>query len=219
MPPSPDEVTWAILKDTRDQAALARFVARYPNSAFRPQAEAQMAALESNSAGKPGLARTSVSSPTSADFYTFTSALASAGTPWCVDVPGSEYRPGRPLSLFGCAGTPNQIFGFGNRSNLTAGGLCLAGGSRNRNRAPGAGDPVVLAECDGSDHQVWELEPFDDNPSLISLVAPSGLCVTVDGANPAPRAPRGTGRRPVPCGARARRGARPGESAAPAPNP
>jgi hypothetical protein len=69
------------------------------------------------------------------------------------------------------------------------GGLCLDGRSRTRGKPPGAGDPVIIAECDGSDHQVWELEPFESDPSLISVVAPSGLCVTVDGPNSGPRTP------------------------------
>ena len=189
-PPSADEVTWAILKETSDEAALKRFVAQYPTSALRQQAEARMAALAAEpAAAKPEVARTTESSPTSADFYTFTSALASADNRWCIDVPGADYQPGKLLSLFGCAGTPNQIFGFANRSNLTSGGLCLDGRARDRGKAPGAGDPVVLAECDGSDHQVWELEPFQSDPSLVLLVAPSGMCVTVDGANAAPRTP------------------------------
>jgi len=189
VPPSPDEITWAILKETNDEAALKRFLAQYPSSAFRQQAETRMAALAAEPPGKPELSRTSVSSPTSADFYTFTSALAAADDRLCIDVPGSEFQPGKPLSLFGCGGTPNQIFGFANRSNLTAGGLCLDGRSRDRGKPPGAGDPVVIAECDGSDHQVWELEPSDKEPSLISVVAPSGLCVTVDGAKAGPRTP------------------------------
>ena len=187
--PSPDEVTWAILQDTKDEGALKRFVAQYPNSTFRPQVEARMAALQAEPAGKSDIARTSVSSPTAADFYTFTSALTSADSRLCIDVPGSEYQPGKSLSLFGCDGTPSQIFGFANRSNLTVGGLCLDGRSRTRGIAPGAGDPVIIAECDGSDHQVWELEPFESDSSLISVVAPSGLCVTVDGPNAGPRTP------------------------------
>jgi hypothetical protein len=189
VPPSADEITWAILQETNDQAALKRFLAQYPNTTFRQQAEARMAALAAQPAEKQQVSRTSVSSPTSADFYTFTSALASADSRWCIDVPGAEFQPGKSLSLFGCTGTPNQIFGFANRSNLTAGGLCLDGRSANRGKPPVAGDPVVIAECDGSDHQVWELEPFDSEPSLISVVAPSGLCVTVDGADAGPRTP------------------------------
>jgi uncharacterized caspase-like protein len=43
--PGPDEVTWALLKDTSDPAALKRFVEQFPNSALRPQAESRIAAL------------------------------------------------------------------------------------------------------------------------------------------------------------------------------
>ena len=46
VPPSPDEVTWALLKETTDKAALMRFTAQYPNSALRKDAEARIAALE-----------------------------------------------------------------------------------------------------------------------------------------------------------------------------
>jgi hypothetical protein len=189
VPPSSDEITWAIVKETSDEAALRRFVAQYPNSQFRQQAEARMAALAAQPAGKPDLSRAGASSPTSADLYTFTSGLTSDDRSLCIDVPGSQYQPGKSLSLFGCEGTPNQIFGFANRSNLTVGGLCLDGRAAQRGKPPGAGDPVVIAECDGSDHQVWELEPFDNDAVLISVVAPSGLCVTVDGASAGPRTP------------------------------
>ena len=48
---------------------------------------------------------------------------------------------------------------------------------------------MVIDECDGSDHQVWELQPFETDRSLISVVAPSGLCVTVAGADAGPRTP------------------------------
>ena len=45
-PPAPDEVTWSVLKDTTDTDALKRFIARYPDSALRKQAEERMAALQ-----------------------------------------------------------------------------------------------------------------------------------------------------------------------------
>lgn len=44
--PSPDQAAWALLKDTTDEAALKRFVAQYPSSPLRQDAEARMAALE-----------------------------------------------------------------------------------------------------------------------------------------------------------------------------
>jgi hypothetical protein len=43
--PGPDEVTWGLLKDTSDPAALKRFVEQFPESPLRPQAETRMAAL------------------------------------------------------------------------------------------------------------------------------------------------------------------------------
>jgi hypothetical protein len=53
VPPKPDELTWAWLKDTTDEAALKRFTAQYPDSALRKQAEARVAALEATQAAKP----------------------------------------------------------------------------------------------------------------------------------------------------------------------
>lgn len=41
-----DEIAWALLKDTTDEAALKRFLARYPDSALRKDAETRIAALE-----------------------------------------------------------------------------------------------------------------------------------------------------------------------------
>src|SRR5262249_54832000 len=43
--PGPDEVTWQLLRDTSDPAALKRFVAQFPNSPLRAQAETRIAAL------------------------------------------------------------------------------------------------------------------------------------------------------------------------------
>jgi hypothetical protein len=45
-PPQPDEIAWAFLKGTTDEDALKRFVAHYPNSVLRKDAEAQLAAAE-----------------------------------------------------------------------------------------------------------------------------------------------------------------------------
>jgi ribosomal protein S12 len=53
VPPSPDEVTWGMLKETTDEAALKRFTSQYPNSALRKDAEARIAALEAAQAAKP----------------------------------------------------------------------------------------------------------------------------------------------------------------------
>jgi ribosomal protein S12 len=53
VPPSPDEVTWGLLKETTDEAALKRFTAQYPNSALRKDAEARIAALETAAKAVP----------------------------------------------------------------------------------------------------------------------------------------------------------------------
>jgi uncharacterized caspase-like protein len=43
--PGPDEITWALIKDTSDAAAIARFIKEFPKTALRAQAEARVAAL------------------------------------------------------------------------------------------------------------------------------------------------------------------------------
>ena len=45
VPPGPDEVTWVLLKDTTDIAALKRFTTQYPATPLRKEAEARIAAL------------------------------------------------------------------------------------------------------------------------------------------------------------------------------
>jgi hypothetical protein len=52
-PPSPDEVTWLLLKDTTDEAALQRFIAQYPTSPLLKDAQARIAALAAADAAKP----------------------------------------------------------------------------------------------------------------------------------------------------------------------
>jgi Caspase domain len=53
MPPGPDEVTWVLLKETTDEAALKRFTAQYPDSPLRKDADARIAALEGGKAAAP----------------------------------------------------------------------------------------------------------------------------------------------------------------------
>jgi uncharacterized caspase-like protein len=43
--PGPDEITWNFLKGTNDSAALQRFIAEFPKSPLRGQAEARVASL------------------------------------------------------------------------------------------------------------------------------------------------------------------------------
>jgi TIR domain len=56
-PPRPDEVAWQLLKDTSDEAELKRFVAQYPDSPLRKDAEARIAALEAARPAKAPLPR------------------------------------------------------------------------------------------------------------------------------------------------------------------
>jgi Caspase domain len=53
VPPGPDEVTWALLKETNDEGAIKRFTAQYPKSFLRKEAEARIAALEAAQAATP----------------------------------------------------------------------------------------------------------------------------------------------------------------------
>ena len=53
VPPGPDEVTWLLLKETTDEAALQRFIKQYPNSPLRKEAQARIAALTESQAAKP----------------------------------------------------------------------------------------------------------------------------------------------------------------------
>jgi peptidoglycan hydrolase-like protein with peptidoglycan-binding domain len=58
-----DQIGWALVKDTTDEAALKRFIAQYPRSPLRKEAEARVAAL--------GAARASGSGPPGADEATW----------------------------------------------------------------------------------------------------------------------------------------------------
>jgi outer membrane protein assembly factor BamD (BamD/ComL family) len=51
--PGPDEVAWGLLKETSDDAALRRFIAQYPASPLRKDAEARVAAFTAAAAAKP----------------------------------------------------------------------------------------------------------------------------------------------------------------------
>jgi uncharacterized caspase-like protein len=53
VPPSSDQVSWELIKDTTDESALKRFVARYPDSALRKDADGRIAALEAAKPPKP----------------------------------------------------------------------------------------------------------------------------------------------------------------------
>lgn len=52
-PPRPDEVAWVLLKQTTDEGALKAFIAQYPDSPLRKDAEARITAIETARAAEP----------------------------------------------------------------------------------------------------------------------------------------------------------------------
>jgi hypothetical protein len=109
-------------------------------------------------------------------FLVFKSLLSAGSANWCMDDAAGTYQPGVQIAVSGCSGAPSQTFGYENGANLTLGGLCLDG------QPSAAGSPVVIAECDGSDHQVWVLQPFQSNNNVFLIGTSEGLCVSVNGA-------------------------------------
>lgn len=55
--PDPDEVTWSLMRDTRDISQIERFISQFPQSARRPEAEKRIAALQSERAASDEAAR------------------------------------------------------------------------------------------------------------------------------------------------------------------
>jgi hypothetical protein len=119
-----------------------------------------------------------VSAQAAEDTYTFKSDLSTPQAAWCITVPSSDLGT-RPV-IAACSGNANQVFGYENGGAVTSGGACLDGRSGTPGKRPGEGDPVVLVECDGSDHQAWQLPAFSGNPDVFSIGNNDGLCVTVD---------------------------------------
>jgi hypothetical protein len=118
-------------------------------------------------------------------YYQFKSILSTDKDSWCIEVPNSDYKAGTQLILARCKYCPsanNQIFADSN-GNLTIGGFCVDAGE-----SPKEGDPVSLAECDGSDRQVWEVKPQEQNSGYRINVA-SKMCITIDGGDAVDGAP------------------------------
>ena len=109
-------------------------------------------------------------------FLVFKSLLSAGSANWCMDDAAGIYQPNVQIAVSSCSGAPSQTFGYENGANLTLGGLCLDG------QPSAAGSPVVIAECDGSDHQVWVLQPFQSNNNVFLIGNSEGMCVSVNGA-------------------------------------
>ncbi|HEY0777326.1 MAG TPA: S8 family serine peptidase [Gemmatirosa sp.] len=99
-------------------------------------------------------------------------ALQSAASPLCVDVPSGAQTNGTRVRGWTCAGTDNQRFvvpGVGQTGPIRASnGLCLdavQGGTAN-------GEPVGLWTCNGWIHQRWTVTPAGQIQDAVT-----GLCL------------------------------------------
>jgi len=74
----------------------------------------------------------------------------------CIDVPASNFQPGRHLQMWDCNDTVSQVFTFDALDGqLSIANLCVeAGGGKGQQ-----GDPIQLARCTEAPNQVWRPKP------------------------------------------------------------
>ena len=113
------------------------------------------------------------------DYYVFKSLLSTPNAGWCINV--AQDQAAAHVMISACSGKPSQAFGYEGGGTLTNGGYCLDAQPGAPNQPPGAGDPVVIAECTGADSQIWDLQPFKRRADAFAISNQDGLCVTVDG--------------------------------------
>jgi hypothetical protein len=91
----------------------------------------------------------------------------------CIDVPASDFRPGRHLQMWDCNDTAAQTFAFDAlNGRLTVADLCVeAGGGYGQQ-----GDPIQLAKCSGAPNQSWKTEPVGN---FYKFVGMNGLCIDI----------------------------------------
>ena len=91
----------------------------------------------------------------------------------CVDVPASQFAPGKHLQMWDCNDTAAQIFAFDAlNGHLLISGLCVeAGGGQGQPR-----DPIQLAKCSGALNQVWKTDPVGN---FYKFVGMNGLCFDI----------------------------------------
>ncbi len=114
-------------------------------------------------------------------FFRIRSTVSAENTSWCVDLSGALYKEQTKFAIWNCAGQPNQVFGFESNSNLTMGGFCvdgLAGGTGDQKERKSVG----IAECKGSDRQVWQMRRVAGSGDRVEIANMDGLCMTVDTA-------------------------------------
>jgi Ricin-type beta-trefoil lectin domain/PAN domain len=91
----------------------------------------------------------------------------------CIDVPNSNFTPGKHLQMWDCNDTEAQIFAFDAlNGRLVIGGLCVeAGGGRGQ-----PNDPIQLAKCSSAPNQVWKTEPIGDSYKFVGI---NSLCFDI----------------------------------------
>jgi hypothetical protein len=91
----------------------------------------------------------------------------------CIDVPASNFQPGRHLQMWDCNDTVSQAFTFDALDGqLSIANLCVeAGGGKGQQ-----GDPIQLARCTEAPNQVWRTEAASD---LYKFVGINNLCFDI----------------------------------------
>ncbi len=125
---------------------------------------------------KPNTA-TSISTATGTRTRTVRSAMATGGTPLCLDVSNSRTADGTAVQSYTCNGSGAQKWTRGADGTLRSLSKCArpAGGAVN------AGSTIELWTCDGSPSQQWQ-----DGANGALLNTASGLCLDVPQANTTP---------------------------------
>ncbi|WP_395292956.1 ricin-type beta-trefoil lectin domain protein [Kitasatospora hibisci] len=107
---------------------------------------------------------------------TLTSAVATGGTPLCLDADGARNANGTAVQTWTCNGTNAQDWTLGPDGTLKVLGAC----ARPVGGQAGAAVAIELWACDGSDSQRWGAAADG------SLVHQSGLCLDLPYANSNP---------------------------------
>jgi hypothetical protein len=88
----------------------------------------------------------------------------------CIDVPGSDFRDGRPLWVQDCNNAASQKFQVASDGTLRIKGLCMDVANANYNN----GTPIQIARCNGGPAQKFRLNQAHD---LVNTAV--GKCVDI----------------------------------------
>jgi len=91
----------------------------------------------------------------------------------CIDVPTSDFKPGRHLQMWDCNDSPAQTFAFDAlNGRLSVADLCVEAGDGRGQQ----GEPIQLAKCSGAANQVWRTEPLGNFYKFVGI---NGLCIDI----------------------------------------